>query len=96
MKTPDNINFNAIKSSLVIVPGIHDIHSVRIWTIDGENMFITMHVVAQYNPTLKRIIKNTLKKHGIYNSTIEFESPGEKCISSEIIMKSSCKCEHCH
>lgn len=96
IKTPKNINVDYIKQSLLIIPGIKDVHSIRIWSIDNENHVATLHVVAQYSPTLKQIIRNVLEKHNIYNSTIEFEKTDEVCKNKTIIVKSDCPCVHKH
>ena len=95
LKTPNKINIDCIKSSLIIVPGIKDVHSIRVWSLDDSTYIATLHVVANYHPTLKRIIRNTLKKHGIYNSTIEFEADNEVCRDS-IILGSDCDCGYKH
>ena len=81
IKTPSQVNPEIIRQSLVIVPGIYDVHNIRVWSIDGENHFATMHVVAlHHGKTIKRIIRETLKKHHIYNSTIEFEDIDESWV----------------
>ena len=91
LKTPSKINISTIKSSLVIVPGIDDVHSIRVLALDDKNVVISMHVVAKYHPVLKRIIKNTLQRQGIYNSNIEFELPTEKC-NDMLVLKKDCDC----
>lgn len=97
IKTPSQVNPEIIRQSLVIVPGIYDVHSIRVWSIDGENHFATMHVVATHHgKAIKRIIRETLKKHNIYNSTIEFEDINEACTNTDIIIKNNCNCGHKH
>lgn len=97
IKTPSQVNPDIIRQSLVIVPGIYDVHSIRVWSIDGENHFATMHVVATHHgKAIKRIIRETLKKHHIYNSTIEFEDINESCTNTDIIIKNNCNCGHKH
>lgn len=91
LKTPIKINISNIKSSLVIIPGVKDVHSIRILALDDQNDIVSMHVVAEYHPVLKRIIKNTLQRQGIYNSNIEFELPTEVCHDC-IILNKNCTC----
>jgi cobalt-zinc-cadmium efflux system protein len=91
LKTPSKINISNIKASLVIIPGVEDVHSIRILSLDDQNYIVSMHVVAEYHPVLKRIIKNTLQRQGIYNSNIEFELPTETCHDC-IIVNKNCTC----
>jgi cobalt-zinc-cadmium efflux system protein len=95
IKTPSQVNPEIIRQSLVIVPGIYDVHSIRVWSIDGENHFATMHVVTTHHgKAIKRIIRETLKRHNIYNSTIEFETNNERCPEPDVIINTNCDCGH--
>lgn len=97
IKTPKHINVDVIRASLILIPGISDIHHLHIWTIDGESVLASMHIVAKYSPGLKSIIKNTLKKRGIDHATIEFESIDEKCKEYDCNIKHvECHCGHHH
>lgn len=96
IKTPAKFNIEHIKNSIVIIPGIKDIHHIHIWALDEYNYIATMHVVAEYNSGLKRTIKSTLKKHGITHSTIEFENINEDCHDKECSLHIECHCGHHH
>ena len=97
MKTPSNIHIDVIKASMILIPGVTDVHHIHVWTLDGETIYISMHVVAKYSAELKHLIKETLRKRGIHHATIEFENKGESC--KEItcnIEHHTCGCGHVH
>lgn len=97
IKAPSNINIEHIKHSLIILPGIKDVHHIHVWSLDEANVVATLHVVAEYNSGMKKMIKQTLKKHGISHATIEFENFDEHCHDIECCPHiSECGCGHHH
>ena len=78
-KKPNQINMEKIKNNLMKISNIKEIHHIHIWTIDGINNYITLHVVIDDNimtkelEEIKREINIELKKNDINHSTIEFE-----------------------
>lgn len=82
-KKPSKINIDDIKQHILKIKEVKNIHHLHIWTIDGINNYITLHVVIDENvfskdlENIKRKIKNELEEHDINHSTIEFEI--EKC-----------------
>lgn len=88
-KTPKNISIEDIKSHILNIDGVEDIHHIHIWSLDGHINFATMHVVASSDSRLiKEQIREELLEHGISHSTLEFEKIGECCVNKE------CKIEH--
>lgn len=98
IKAPTNINIDIVKASLILLPGISDVHHIHVWTIDGETVLASMHIVVnEYNSGLKNIIKQTLQKRGIDHVTIEFETINEKCKERDCVIKHvDCHCGHHH
>ncbi len=85
-KVPKDISIDKIKNNLLNVDGILDIHHIHVWSISGEEIFLTMHVVInKQDKEIKNIIRETLKKMNINHVTIEIEEKDEKCFD-----------EHCH
>lgn len=82
-KKPNKINTEELKKHLLNIEKIKDIHHLHIWTIDGINNYITLHVLIDENIEIKELenikekIKEELKEHEINHSTIEFET--KKC-----------------
>lgn len=79
-KTPSNINVDEIKTHLLEIKGVKDVHHIHIRSIDGVNNYATMHIVSDNkNKEIKEKIKEELKEHGINHVTLEFEEIDEKC-----------------
>ncbi len=75
-KTPDNINIDELKSHLLQIDGIDDVHHIHIWSIDGFNNYATMHVVTNTSDLveLKAKIREELSEHKIVHAVIETEN----------------------
>lgn len=79
-KTPKDINIEEIKTHLLEIKGVKDVHHIHIRSIDGVNNYATMHIVGDgKNNKIKEMVKEELKEHGINHVTLEFEEIDEKC-----------------
>lgn len=88
-KTPKGISISELKSHLLKIEGVLDVHHVHIWSIDGAENLITMHVVYSGKPHgIKTKIREELKEHGINHVTLELEEEDEHC------HEESCHIEH--
>lgn len=95
--TPSSIDLDRLKSHLMNVDGVLDIHHIHIWSMDGKSNFSTMHIVTDNsNVNIKSDIRNELKEHDIEHVTIEIETKEEKCLEHECIVKSNVKHNHHH
>ena len=76
---PENIDFDAVKKSLLSLEGVDDIHHVHVWSLDEETIALEAHVVANIETfdemeSIKNIIKKKLSdEFNIKHSTLEFE-----------------------
>ena len=86
-KKPSMVDIEEIKKHLLKIEYIKDIHHIHVWTIDGINNYITLHVFVEEDTLckdleeLKKQINKELKEHGINHSTIEFET--KKCVNTD-------------
>ena len=80
-KIPNNINVDEIKKDILKINNVLDIHHIHIWTIDGINNYLTMHVVTDSKDVnkLKKEIKDKLKEKNISHVTLEIEDEMDKC-----------------
>ena len=86
--TPKSINLNELKSNLLNIDGIIDIHHIHVWSMDSESNYATMHVVVNDNQNdIKNNIRTYLKKFNINHVTIEIENENEICKEHECIVK---------
>ena len=90
-KIPDGIFIEEIKKHLLEIENIHDVHHLHIWSIDCINNFATMHIVVNNNDakTVKRLVREELKGHGISHVTIEIEKFNEKCDEVDCIIETN-------
>lgn len=79
---PEDVRKQLLESE----PQLKDIHHIHIWAISTTENAITAHVVLKDSDDLcgvKERLKDSLAGMGIAHSTLEFESPDEKCCSGE-------------
>ncbi len=83
-KAPDNIDINEIIHHIKEIDGVLDVHHIHLRSLDGHNVYATMHIVAAGNfADIKHNIKHELSHHGIAHSTLEFEYENETCNDKE-------------
>lgn len=85
-KAPNGINIDKLKEEIIESSElIEDVHHIHAWTMDGENIYVTMHVVVDDDASakdiikLKQEIKNITKEKDIEHITIEIEYENEGC-----------------
>lgn len=84
---PSDINPLEIKSHLMEIHGVKDIHHIHIWGISTNENALTAHVLItdlEEIPHLKKELKEELIEHNIKHSTLEFELFSEACIEKEL------------
>ncbi len=79
-KTPEGIDITELKHHLKEIDGVVDVHHFHVRTIDGVNHIATLHIVSSSHPAaIKKAVKEELAEHGISHTTVEIETPEEKC-----------------
>ena len=79
-KVPNNIDVEKIKEHIINIDDIIDVHHIHIWTLDGQKIYATMHIVTNAdNHEIKQKIREVLHENGISHVTLELESEGEHC-----------------
>lgn len=79
-KTPEGLDPDHIRESLLSIEGVSDVHHIHLWSLDGRNHCATMHIVCAGDaPACKREVQRLLKHHGIVHATLELEAEGEPC-----------------
>lgn len=95
-KTPDNISVDEIKKHICEIEGVIDAHHIHLRTLDGQNIYATMHIVTDGEPhTVKHLIREKLTEHGITHSTLELERSDEHCHHKHCHIEHSSE-HHCH
>jgi cobalt-zinc-cadmium efflux system protein len=81
---PQDVEIEKLKVALLNVKGIISLHDLHLWTLDGENHILTIHVVIEDNvimqqQSLKIQIRKLCEQFKIEHVTIEFETGEESC-----------------
>lgn len=99
-KKPNKIDIEEIKTHLSHIEEVKDVHHLHIWTIDGINNYITLHILIEDNilsknlEIIKKKINDELKEHRINHSTIEFET--KKCKNNTCKVESNTNIHEYH
>lgn len=86
---PANISIGQISDKLSGLHGVLSFHDLHVWSMDGVNSILTVHLVVDPSTDIpsRTIIKNKLQRTmstlGIRHCTIEFECPQEDCLLKE-------------
>ncbi len=79
-KTPCGVDIEEICHHLSQMEGVLNVHHIHIWSMDGQNNYATMHIVANGNPhEIKEQVRQELSAHGICHATLELETENEHC-----------------
>ncbi len=83
-RVPEGADIEQIKGELLEIEGVRDVHHVHLWTVNGFDKYITMHLVAKGSPAqVKTQVRERLETMGIGHSTLEIESEDEVCASKD-------------
>jgi len=77
---PPRMRAKDIRSALLSMPGILDVHDLHVWTLDGQNAILTAHLVAEdgaSTDTVREEAEDLLRQRfGIHHTTIQSETLG--------------------
>jgi cobalt-zinc-cadmium efflux system protein len=96
-KTPHGISLEEIKTHILKIDGVEDVHHIHIWSMDGNSNFATMHVVTNCNAhEIKEKVREELSEHGISHATLELEAVGEHCHENDCSAHLNVNSGHSH
>lgn len=96
-KTPCGMDVGEIRAHLAEIDGVEEVHAFRLWNMDGQILYGSLHVVTDAEPqTLKPKIREELREHGIVYAAIEFERVGEGCTEKDGAAEVLPSAGHCH
>ena len=96
-KAPHNIHMGELRTHLMGVPVVLDVHHIHIWSMDGQSNCATMHVVTDEDPHLmKERIREELHEHDITHATLELERPDEHCHDRDCQVRCQQPAQHQH
>ena len=95
-KTPEGIDIDELKKSLLEIKNVEDVHHIHVWSIDGFNNYATMHIVTDLKDVTKtkKDIRKKLEEFNICHSILETED--ESCGEEECNVEFENEIEHHH
>ena len=83
-KVPNGISLEEIRTHLIEIEGVADVHHIHIWSLDGHDAYATMHIVSDGDcHEMKERVREELREHGIVHATLELETKNECCHEME-------------
>lgn len=84
--TPKKIDEKKIRTTLLSIPHVTDVHDIHIWTIDGEYSVFTSHIVvppsssSEVFNSVRHGALDILKKFHVQHPTIQVETSTDTCL----------------
>jgi cobalt-zinc-cadmium efflux system protein len=82
---PKDMSIRDMEQSMSAVPDLLSVHHTHIWSLEGEKVLLSTHVLVRDDIgreaiiALKQHIKDTLRGKGIEHVTVEIEYESEEC-----------------
>lgn len=77
---PADIDLSKVESTVLENENVKSVHNVRVWSLDGEEHIVSIHVVLKKDLRISEIepiradLKKALKESGLNEVTLQFES----------------------
>ena len=79
-KAPYYIDMADLKQKILETEGVLDAHHMHLWSMDGQNNYITMHIVTNDDHNAVKVrVRHTLELLDIGHATLELETEDEHC-----------------
>lgn len=81
---PDDVLVENIQNEILSVNGVHTIHDVHIWTMDGDYHVMSLHIVleeknAEQEASILQQVVSIAEKYNVKHPTIQFEASDYNC-----------------
>lgn len=80
-RVPRGVSLEELEPDLLRIPHVAGIHDLHVWSLDGQELLATAHVVVDdcgdvdYGCEVLDAVQSCLREHGIEHSTIQVEKP---------------------
>ena len=93
-KVPEHVSVEQLHYAVSHVDGVQDVHHIHLWSMDGNILSATMHIVTGNDPyKTKLAVRAALKELGIDHTVLEVEQEGEACQETSCVIHC---CNHDH
>lgn len=81
---PDDVLVENIQNEILSVNGVHTIHDVHIWTMDGDYHVMSLHIVleeknAEKEESILQQVVSIAEKYNVKHPTVQFEANNYNC-----------------
>lgn len=81
---PDDVLVENIQNEILSVNGVHTIHDVHIWTMDGDYHVMSLHIVleeknAEKEESILQQVVSIAEKYNVKHPTVQFEANNYSC-----------------
>lgn len=83
--TPQTVNLPQVRTDLLQIEGVLDVHDLHLWTLDGEFNVASLHLTIPagadltFAQSIKKEARHILRHAHIEHATIEVEPEGADC-----------------
>ena len=96
-KVPAHIKTADIREDIQAMDGVLDVHHIHVWSLDGQRHAATVHAVIDGEPhTIKKAIREAVRKRGVGHVTVETETAQEPCREKRCCTEAYVRSEHGH
>jgi cobalt-zinc-cadmium efflux system protein len=87
-QVPPGLDMQAVRATLLALPRVKDLHDAHTWSLDGEFVVHTVHLVVEdiglrEALDVKQRARAALAALGIHHTTIELEWESEECAARD-------------
>jgi len=79
--TPERINHEAVRSALLAVEGVKNVHELHIWTLTEGFEAVSVHIIAADDAARGAVLEKASallhERFGLTHSTVQVETAGE-------------------
>lgn len=85
---PDDFDLDDFEKTVAEIPGVSETHHAHVWSLDGENHVLTIHIVMEENTVrndiirVKERVRHLLDPEDFTHVTIDVELTGEPCANT--------------
>ena len=80
---PRDMDLDAVRTAMGAVPGVTDVHDLHLWSIAGDDLSLTAHVVIDEDTMVQSTRYNVAAmlhdRYEIDHSTLQMETEQDKC-----------------
>lgn len=87
--TPQHIEFSVVKDELMAIPGVMDVHNLRIWSLTTTRLTMSVHLAIE---DINKSLDITQKAARTLNTRFDVKDP---TIQIELYSREMEDCDHC-